>query len=90
MEDDFASLREYNDYLEHVEEIIYKLVNDEDVAEVEEEMRVFREEHSESIERNRRRLNTDDKWVNEMLDEEEKTKARNQSEYNHDVSIVFC
>jgi CDK-activating kinase assembly factor MAT1 len=87
LEDDFPSLREYNDFLEHVEEIIYKLVNDEDVAEVEEEMRTFREEHADIIERNRRRLNADDKWINEILDEEKRAHERNTLEYNNDVSF---
>jgi hypothetical protein len=73
--------------LEHVEEIIAKLVNDEDVTAVEEEMRNFREEYSDTIERNRRRLNPDEKWIKEILDEEEKLLARNLSEVQPDVSF---
>jgi len=81
LEDDFSSLRDYNDYLERVETIIYKLVNNEDVAEIEEKIRIYREEHSEAIERNRRRLNADDKWINGILEQEAKAQARNQAEY---------
>ncbi|KAI6184208.1 RING-type domain-containing protein [Aphelenchoides bicaudatus] len=87
MEDDFPTLKDYNDYLEHIEEIIFKLVNNEDVAQIEEEMRSFREEHSDSIERNRRRMNADDRWISEMLDEEAKAQARNEMEYNNDLAM---
>lgn len=76
--------------MEHVEEIIAKLVNDEDVTAVEEEMRNFREEYSDTIERNRRRLNPDEKWIKEILDEEEKLLARNLSEVQPDVSFYAC
>jgi len=82
LEDDFPTLREYNDYLEHVEELIFKLLTDEDVEGVEEEIRNFREEHSDTIEKNRRRLNADDQWVKEILEEEAKALARNQADEN--------
>jgi CDK-activating kinase assembly factor MAT1 len=85
LEDDFPTLKEYNDYLEHVEEIIFKLLNNEDIEQVEEEMRNFREEHSDTIEKNRRRLNADDQWIKEILEEESKALVRSQSEYNNDV-----
>lgn len=87
LEDDFPNLREFNDYLEHVEQIIYKLVSNEDVAEIEEEIRNYREEHSDVIERNRRRLNADDQWISEILDEEAKVQARNQENNSQDASF---
>ncbi|KAI6242871.1 Importin N-terminal domain-containing protein [Aphelenchoides fujianensis] len=86
LEDNFNSLKEYNDYLEHVEEIIFKLVNDVDVAEAEEEIRKFREQNAEQIERNRRRLNPDDLWIKEMLLEEQKAaQARAQVDFPTDA-----
>lgn len=89
MEDDFSNLREYNDYLEHVELIIANLVNEVDVDKIEDEMRKYRDEHAEEIERNRRRMNTDDLWINDMLVEESKAQARNQ-EYTNDVTLPIC
>lgn len=77
MEDDFASLAEYNDYLEHIEVLIHKLVNSDDVAAVEEEVKIFREQNLDAIERNRRRLNPDDQWIKGILDEEAKNNSQN-------------
>jgi hypothetical protein len=73
--------------LEHVEELIFKLLNEEDVEAAEEEMRNFKEENSDTIEKNRRRLNADDKWIDEILEEEAKALARNQ-EYDNDVRFL--
>lgn len=87
MEDDFPTLKDYNDYLERVEEIVFKLVNNEEVSQVEEEVRIFREENADTIERNRRRLNADDQWIKELLEEETKAQVRNEAEYNNDVSF---
>jgi len=89
MEDNFPTLKEYNDYLEHVEEIIFKLVNDEDVASVEEEMRKYREENSDMIERNRRRLNVDDEWIKGVLEEEAKAAARNLTDTNNELNTFI-
>ncbi|KAI6194285.1 CDK-activating kinase assembly factor MAT1 [Aphelenchoides besseyi] len=86
LEENFSNLKEYNDYLEHVEEIVFKLVNEIDVQQVEEEIREFRERNSEIIEKNRRRLNPDDQWIKEMLAEEAKAQARNQENFPNEVS----
>uniref|UniRef100_A0A915ECH5 Cdk-activating kinase assembly factor MAT1 centre domain-containing protein n=1 Tax=Ditylenchus dipsaci TaxID=166011 RepID=A0A915ECH5_9BILA len=75
-EDDFSCLREYNDYLEHFEDLIFKLVQEIDVEEVEAEMKQFRDQNVEKIERNRRRLNPDEIWINEMLGEETNRSKR--------------
>ncbi|KAI6227964.1 RING-type domain-containing protein [Aphelenchoides besseyi] len=85
LEENFSNLKEYNDYLEHVEEIVFKLVNEIDVQQVEEEIREFRERNSETIEKNRRRLNPDDQWIKEMLAEEAKAQARNQENFPNEA-----
>lgn len=86
MEDDFDTLREYNDYLEHVEELIFKQANEIDTASVEDEIRTFQERHADKIERNRRRLNADDQWIKETLDEEAKAAANNLANNIENVS----
>lgn len=86
--DNFPSEREYNDYLERIEDIVWKLSHDEDVQDVEEEIRQFKEQHLDSIEKNKRRPNEDDKWINEHLEEEAKLAAARQSDPHHDVG--YC
>ncbi|EFJ31027.1 hypothetical protein SELMODRAFT_440128 [Selaginella moellendorffii] len=48
-EDNFASLRDYNDYLEDVEDIIFNLVQGIDVAETEAKIKAYNEENYEQI-----------------------------------------
>ncbi|KAL3124703.1 hypothetical protein niasHT_001540 [Heterodera trifolii] len=79
-EDDFETLREFNDYLERVEEIVFRLVNESQVEETEQEMQTFREKYAEAIERNRRRPTKDDLWVKAMLEEETLRKCKVQEE----------
>uniref|UniRef100_A0A914HGI1 RING-type domain-containing protein n=1 Tax=Globodera rostochiensis TaxID=31243 RepID=A0A914HGI1_GLORO len=79
-EDDFATLREFNDYLERVEEIVFRLVNELKVEETEQEMHTFKEEFAEAIERNRRRPTKDDLWVKAMLDEEMARRSKVQED----------
>lgn len=75
-EDNFDSSKEYNDYLEDLEEIIFNLVNELDVDETERKIKNFKESKQELIDRNRRRLNSDQIWINKMLEEEEKRIKR--------------
>nr|CAD2180851.1 unnamed protein product [Meloidogyne enterolobii] len=84
-EDDFENLRDYNDYLERVEDIIFKLTNDINTEEVEAEVKLFREENSELIERNKRRLSSDDLWIKRMLDEEELRKRKLEGQHKNDL-----
>ncbi|KAI3415747.1 hypothetical protein GPALN_005331 [Globodera pallida] len=79
-EDDFTTLREFNDYLERVEDIVFRLVNELKVEETEQEMHTFKEEFAEAIERNRRRPTKDDLWVKAMLDEEMARRSKVQED----------
>uniref|UniRef100_A0A914E3F9 RING-type domain-containing protein n=1 Tax=Acrobeloides nanus TaxID=290746 RepID=A0A914E3F9_9BILA len=79
-EDDFPSLREFNDYLERFETIIFNLTNGIDVAETELEVKEFQIRNAELIERNRKRLDADDLWIKEMLEEESMRVKRLQDE----------
>lgn len=54
--EDFPTLRDYNDYLERVENIVMNLTYDIDVEETEMEVNRFKEEYSELIERNKRKV----------------------------------
>ncbi|KAF9532352.1 CDK-activating kinase assembly factor MAT1-domain-containing protein [Crepidotus variabilis] len=50
--DDFPSLREYNDYLQWVEDITFNLVNEIDIAKTEAEIAAYRAENAALIELN--------------------------------------
>ncbi|KAL5726439.1 hypothetical protein ACHQM5_009482 [Ranunculus cassubicifolius] len=48
-EDDFDSLREYNDYLEEVEDMTFNLIEGVDVVAIEARIAKYQEEHAEQI-----------------------------------------
>ncbi|XP_008802056.1 uncharacterized protein LOC103716008 [Phoenix dactylifera] len=48
-EEDFPSLREYNDYLEEVEDMTYNLIEGIDVAAIEAKIAKYQEENAEQI-----------------------------------------
>ncbi|OIV92938.1 hypothetical protein TanjilG_20600 [Lupinus angustifolius] len=54
-EDDFPSLREYNDYLEEVEDMTFNLIEGIDVAAIEAKIAIYQEENAEQIMINRAR-----------------------------------
>ncbi|KAJ4845809.1 hypothetical protein Tsubulata_008215 [Turnera subulata] len=54
-EEDFPSLREYNDYLEEVEDMIFNLVEGLNVPAIEERIRQYEQENAEQITINRAR-----------------------------------
>lgn len=54
-EEDFPSLREYNDYLEEVEDMTFNLIEGIDVPAIEEKIAKYQEENAEQIMINRAR-----------------------------------
>lgn len=48
-EDDFPTLRAYNDYLEEFEDIVHNLVNDIDVAKTQARVTLFKEENKAKV-----------------------------------------
>lgn len=59
---------------------------------MEAEIKTFADENAERIERNKRRLNPDELWINQMLDEEANRAARLQEDKigSEEVMIIFC
>ncbi len=64
VESDFASLRDYNDYLEEVETIIFNLANNVDVEATKKRIETYKNKNKDLITRNRLKLSADDKYVN--------------------------
>lgn len=75
-QDDFESLREFGDYQERFETLVYNLVFETDVVETNAEIQAFEEKHKEQIDRNKRRLDEDQKWIEDQLREERQMKSR--------------
>lgn len=84
-QDDFASLRDFNDYLEHFEELIANLACDVDVEETEARIATYIEENKDVIERNRRKRDEDQEWIEKNLQEERAMKDRVNSYYQLDT-----
>lgn len=67
-EEDFATLREYNDYLEEVESIIYNLVNNIDQLETNKKIEKFRKENRELILKNKARAGREEAELEALLE----------------------
>ena len=71
-EEDFESLREYNDYLEMVEDIIFNLTNNLDILETNKKIQLYKDENKDNIMKNRSRLSKDALELLDILSMEEK------------------
>ncbi|XP_071962443.1 CDK-activating kinase assembly factor MAT1-like [Antedon mediterranea] len=78
-EDDFDDLREYNDYLEMVETIIYNLVNGIDTENTKKQVEAYRRENKELISKNRTKYSRDITELNFLVEQEKVEEVeRNQ------------
>lgn len=66
-EGDFPSLREYNDYLEQVEDIVYNLTNNFDVENTKLRMEQYQRENRDVIQRNKAKLTREQEELEELL-----------------------
>lgn len=64
---DFPSLREYNDYLEQVEDIVYNLTNNVDVENTKLRMEQYQRENRDVIQRNKAKLTREQEELEELL-----------------------
>ncbi|XP_060780551.1 CDK-activating kinase assembly factor MAT1 isoform X2 [Neoarius graeffei] len=64
---DFASLREYNDYLEQVEEIVFNLTNNLDVENTKQMMEQYQRDNKDIIHRNKAKLTREQEELEELL-----------------------
>lgn len=79
-EDDFETLRQYNDYLEEIENIIFNLVNDIDVEETTKKIEQYKRENKEQIIKNKTRLGKRDHEIEEMLEMEKQQEMERRKE----------
>lgn len=73
-EEDFESLRAYNDYLEEVETIIFNLANEVDVEATKRKVDQYRRENKSQIQKGKLKASKDEEYLDEVL-EIERTEA---------------
>lgn len=78
-EDDFATLLEYNDYLEEIEDLIYNLCNNIDFLNTNKRIEQYKKDNREVIMKNKSRLGREEYELEELLEieklaEEERRK----------------
>lgn len=76
-QEDFTDARAYNDYLEEVEEIIFKMVNEEDVQATNERLEAYRLANREQIARRRERAAAEEA----QLAQAQAAEAQRQQDY---------
>lgn len=79
-EEDFSSLKEYNDYLEEVETIIYNLANDIDVVNTNKRIEQYKKDNKDTIQRNKNKLGKDEYELEEILEIEKQQEEQRRAE----------
>lgn len=67
-EEDFATLREYNDYLEEIEVIIYNLVNNIDIVNTNKKIEEYKKANKEYIMKSKGKLSREEYELEEILE----------------------
>ncbi len=80
-EEDFPTLRAFNDYLEDVEMIVFNLTNGVDVEETRMRMEQYKRENKDQIKKNRTKLSKEEEMLQEMIkiERQEQEFYRNQA-----------
>ncbi|KAF9969967.1 TFIIH/NER complex subunit [Actinomortierella ambigua] len=79
--EDFKTLKAYNDYLEEVEDLTFKLVNEIDVEATKLAIEKFAQENRELIRMNADRLLEESRWASYMQEQQRKEKAAQREAY---------
>ncbi|XP_012869344.1 PREDICTED: CDK-activating kinase assembly factor MAT1 [Dipodomys ordii] len=69
-EEDFPNLREYNDFLEEVEEIVFNLTNNVDLENTKKKMEIYQKENKDVIQKNKLKLTREQEELEEALEVE--------------------
>ncbi|MED6250929.1 CDK-activating kinase assembly factor MAT1 [Ataeniobius toweri] len=76
----FSSLRDYNDYLEQVEDIVYNLTNNIDVENTKLRMEQYQRENKDIIQRNKAKLTREQEELEELLLQEQQSNEQRRLE----------
>lgn len=80
-EEDFATLREYNDYLEEIETIIYNLANNIDVIETNKKIEQYKKDNKDQIAKSKSKLGRSDYELEEMIELEKQKEEERRIEF---------
>ncbi|XP_063803779.1 CDK-activating kinase assembly factor MAT1 isoform X1 [Pseudophryne corroboree] len=69
-EEDFPSLRVYNDFLEEIEEIVFNLTNNMDIEDTKRKIEQYQKENKDTIQRNKVKLTREQEELEEALEVE--------------------
>ncbi|KAJ8872810.1 hypothetical protein PR048_026426 [Dryococelus australis] len=87
-EDDFRTLREFNDYLEEVETIIFNLVHSIDVVATNKKIEQYKKDNREIILKNKTKLGREEMELDDLLEEEKfQEKKRKQENINEELEV---
>ncbi|XP_073494820.1 CDK-activating kinase assembly factor MAT1 isoform X2 [Phyllobates terribilis] len=67
-EEDFPSLREYNDFLEEIEEIVFNLTNNVDLDDTKKKMEYYQKLNKDTIQRNKIKMTREQEELEESLE----------------------
>ncbi|XP_053620109.1 CDK-activating kinase assembly factor MAT1 isoform X2 [Plodia interpunctella] len=79
-EEDFATLREYNDYLEEIETIIFNLTNNIDVVNTNKKIEQYKKENREIIMKNKAKIGQEELELEEILEIEKQMEDLRRAE----------
>nr|CAI5830892.1 unnamed protein product [Callosobruchus analis] len=79
-EEDFATLKEYNDYLEEVESIIFNLTNNIDVVNTNKRIEQYKRDNKDQIMKNKGKLGRDEYELEEILELEKQMEEQRKKE----------
>lgn len=79
-EEDFPTLKDYNNYLEEVETIIYNLTNDIDVVNTNKKIEQYKRDNREQIMKSKGRLGRDEYELEELLELEKQMEEQRRQE----------
>ncbi|GLG97568.1 hypothetical protein R5R35_011841 [Gryllus longicercus] len=69
-EEDFNTLREYNDYLEEVESIVYNLTNNIDIIATNKKIEQYKKDNRDTIMRNKSKVSRDELEIERLIEME--------------------
>ncbi|XP_074644070.1 CDK-activating kinase assembly factor MAT1-like [Tubulanus polymorphus] len=72
-EEDFNSLREYNDYLEEIETIVFNLANGIDIDETKQRIEQYKKENRDFIKKNKVKISKDEEYLDSLIEQEKLT-----------------
>lgn len=79
-EEDFATIEEYNDYLEDIEYIVFNLCNNIDLLNTNKKIEAYKKENREIIMKNKNRLGREEYELEMELEREKMEEAHRRQE----------